>query len=282
MLIGGHVSIAGGISKAVERASAQGFNVIQIFASSPRSYSVPTYSDEEITVFNSEFKEKKMEQLFFHAVYLLNLSSEKPSLVNVSIHSLIEYLRFGEQVGCTGTIFHIGSYKKLGFDAVKEQIAEAMKKVLDETPENQYLIMENSAGAPRCGSTIEELSYLYKAVSSPRLKICLDTQHLFASGIDVRSSTVFGEWLAAFDKEIGIEHVVCMHANDSKTELSSNHDKHENIGKGFIGTAGFKSILSQPLLSHKPWILEVPGIKGEGPDSENKEKLEGLLEKGLT
>ena len=144
------------------------------------------------------------------------------------------------------------------------QIVSAMKHILSETPESQFLIMENSAGSPRCGSSIEELSYLYNEVKSPRLKVCLDTQHLFASGIDDRDGEILSQWLSDFDKQIGMDNIVCMHANDSKTELGSCHDKHENIGAGFIGEAGFKNILKQPLLAGKPWILEVPGMSGKG------------------
>src|SRR3989338_3650562 len=126
MIIGGHVSIAGGMSKAVERAAEREFNGIQIFASAPQSYSNPSVSPEEIDRFNKLYKEKKMQFLVFHAIYLLNLASDKPSLVHMSIASLIGYMQFGEKIGSIGTIFHIGSYKERGFDAVKGQLVEGM------------------------------------------------------------------------------------------------------------------------------------------------------------
>jgi len=116
-------------------------------------------------------------------------------------------------------------------------------------------------------------------VGDSRLKFCLDTQHLFASGIDVSDSQIFEDWLAQFDKEIGIEKIVCIHANDSKTELGSNHDKHENVGEGKIGEEGFRSILAQPLLQGIPLIIETPGHPPttNGPDEITMKKLRSLL-----
>jgi len=275
MLVGGHVSIAGGLNKAISRAEAQGFEVIQTFASSPRSFSVTNYTNEQITAFNQAMKASKIvKQLFFHAIYLINLASQKPYLLDLSIKSLIGYLNFGAKVNCSGTIFHVGSSKDLEFKDVKEQVAAAIKQVLAQTPKSQYLIMESAAGAGNViGDSLEELTWLYNQVDSSRLKVCLDTQHLWANGINVADKEIFGKWLKQFDQQIGIENLVCLHINDSKSPIGSKLDRHENIGMGFIGKTGFKNILNQPLLKNKPLILEVPGIKGEGPDKENRELL---------
>ncbi|MEK9179598.1 MAG: deoxyribonuclease IV, partial [Patescibacteria group bacterium] len=175
-----------------------------------------------------------------------------------------------------GLIFHLGSCNGCTREEALKRTVAGMHAVLKNMLGKTQLIMENSAGSPRCGSSIEELSYLYNEVKSPRLKVCLDTQHLFASGIDDRDGEILSQWLSDFDKQIGMDNIVCMHANDSKTELGSCHDKHENIGAGFIGEAGFKNILKQPLLAGKPWILEVPGMSGEGPDRANRDALERL------
>lgn len=289
MIIGGHVSIAGGISNAVPRAQAQGFNAIQMFASPPQSYSVPSASPEEIHRFNTLYKEAGMERLVFHAIYLLNLASEKPSLVHISKQSLIGYMQFGEKLGALGTVFHIGSYKDRGFDAVKEQLVSAFIEILEKTEpghgsiQPQYLIIENAAGGGgRVGATLDELSYLYTETMSrvpslgSRVKFCIDTQHLFATGVNTGDSKVFGDWLADFDKKIGIKNLVCIHANDSKTELGSKHDRHENIGEGKIGLEGFKNIVHQPLLQDIPFILEVPGFDGKGPDKRNRDIILSL------
>jgi deoxyribonuclease IV len=319
MIIGGHVSIAGGISKAVERAAERDFNGIQIFASAPQSYAKPSVSPEEVDRFNKLYKEKGMQFLVFHAIYLLNLASEKPSLVHASIESLIGYMQFGEKINSIGTIFHIGSYKERTFDDVKEQLVSSFLKILNETELNhvsrisdheptgdviarsnatkqsQYLIIENAAGGPpsleelrrgrhngKVGATLDELVYLHNEITSriphlgSRIKFCIDTQHLYASGIDTGNFEIFGKWLQEFDKKIGIEKLICIHANDSKTELGSKHDRHENIGEGKIGIEGFKNIIHQPLLKNIPFILEVPGFDGTGPDRKNVDTLKSL------
>jgi len=277
MIFGGHVSTAGGIEKSVGRAVAQGFVVMQFFASSPRSYSFPNHSLESVTEFNRLFRESGMRQHFFHAIYLLNLATSKPELLKISIQSLVDYLNFGEKIGSSGTIFHVGSSRERSFVEVRDQVVEAMLEVLEKTPENQHLIMESAAGAGNIvGQSLEELAFLYNQVHSPRLQICLDTQHLYASGVDVASQEIFGKWLEQFDREIGIKNLAVMHANDSKTELSSHRDRHANIGEGLIGKSGFRNILSQPLLKDIPFILEVPGVEGNGPDRENIDRLKAL------
>ena len=278
MHIGGHVSIAGGISRAIERAKHEGFEVLQTFAGSPRSFKATEYSQTEIDLFNEGFKQEGFKALFFHAIYLLNLASEKEYLVNLSVDSLISYLQFGAKVNCTGTIFHIGSYKERTFNDVKEQIVVAMKKVLANTPTSQALIVENAAGGGgRVGATLEELIYFHNEVNSNRLKFCIDTQHLFATGVNVADSKEFGAWLSSFDKQIGIKNMVCLHINDSMTELGSKHDRHENIGAGLIGEVGFRNILKQPLLKDKYLLLEVPGQNKAGPDRANADRLRKLL-----
>lgn len=278
MLIGGHVSIAGGLDKAVSRAEAQGFEVIQTFASSPRSFSVTNYTNEQIAAFNQAMKASKtVEKLFFHAIYLINLASQKPYLVDLSTKSLIGYLEFGAKVNCTGTIFHVGSSKDQRFADVKKQVISAIKQVLAKTPKSQLLIMESAAGAGNViGDSLDELAWLYNQVDSSRFKVCLDTQHLWASGINVADKEIFNKWLKQFDQQIGIANLICLHVNDSKSPLGSNLDRHENIGMGLIGKTGFANILHQPLLKNKPLILEVPGMTDQGPDRINLEILKGL------
>ena len=278
MYFGGHVSTAGGISKAVERAKEREFEVIQIFPSSPRSYRFTKHTDEEITKFNQLCKQNNLKGLFFHSIYLLNLASEKPSLVHLSKQSLVDFLNFGEKINSIGTVFHIGSSKQFSFNDIKQQVAQVMQKILEQTPKNQWLIMENAAGAGQIiGDTLEELTYFYKQVNSDRLKICIDTQHLFATGIDVANFNQFNQWLYQFNQKIGIDNLACIHANDSKSELGSKKDRHENIGQGQIGKAGFKNILKQPLLQNKPFILEVPGFDSAGPDKQNLQILKRII-----
>jgi len=279
MLIGGHVSIAGGLDKAISRGEAQGFEVIQTFASSPRSFSAINYTPEQINAFNKAFRESKtVKQLFFHSIYLINLASDKKSLVDLSIKVLIDYLRFGEKVNCSGTVFHLGSSKDLKFEDVKEQVILAIKQILKSSPDNQWLIMEFAAGSGHIiGDSLEEMAYLFNRVNSKKLKVCIDTQHLWASGVNVADKHKFAIWLKQLDQQIGIENMVCAHMNDSKSPLGSRLDRHENIGMGLIGKEGFTNIVNQPLLQDKPFIMEVPGIGGKGPDKENADLLKSLV-----
>lgn len=276
MIIGGHVSAAGAINKAVERAIAEGFEAMQLFPSPPQGYRPIAYTPSQGTDFKKKWQQAGIKAVFFHAIYLLNLASPREDLVKRSIASLVNYLRFGHDCGTVGTIFHVGSR---GNDSLPiEQIIDAMKEVLQKTPDDQYLIMENAAGGGgRVGVSLEELVQMYTGVNSPRLKLCIDTQHLFSSGIDVRDTKQFSAWLNRFNKEIGIEQLVCVHANDSKTPFASAKDRHENIGAGAIGLEGFRHIIAQPLLRDKPYILEVPGFENTGPDAKNRKILQSLI-----
>lgn len=278
MVIGGHISAAGGLDKVVPRAIERGFKVIQLFASPPQGYRPISYSKEAGEAFNKEWHNAGIHSVFFHAIYLLNLASEKPFIVHSSKQSLIDYMNFGHYAGTTGTIFHVGSVKNDKFINHKSQIIEAMKEILENTPKDQYLIMENAAGGGgRVGVSIEELAALFHGVNSDRLKICLDTQHLWGSGINVADREAFATWLGEFDREIGCKNVVCLHVNDSKVPFDSKKDRHENIGDGSIGLEGLKNALMQSLLQGKPLIMEVPGMDDQGPDAKNREILERLL-----
>jgi len=275
MSIGAHVSVAGGLDKAVVRAEAIGANVMQIFVTSPRSFRITNYTDEQITVFKKLYAEKNLQGLFFHGVYLINLASENEMSVRLSIDSLVHYLNMGDKLGAVGTIVHLGSYKEGDSDVLIAQVVAGIKEILEKTPASQKLIIENCAGK-KIGKDLDELVQLYEQIHSDRIAFCIDTQHLFASGIDVRDTKLFGAWLDLFDKKIGIENLALIHANDSKTPFASGADRHENIGMGEIGEIGFRSILAQPKLHDKPFILEVPGIDKNGPDRENIEKLHAL------
>ncbi|HLL60453.1 MAG TPA: deoxyribonuclease IV, partial [Candidatus Nitrosocosmicus sp.] len=279
MIIGAHASAAGGIIRALDRAHNIGAEAVQLFITSPRSYRITEYSDEQIEEFNRVYKEKNFKGLFFHCIYLLNLAAPSDSLYQLSIKSLIYYLQIGDKLGAVGTIVHLGSWGVASSNVADSAIPAfsqsslktpvgspsagmspttfgnfnrliaAIKIILEMTPKSQYFIIENTAaGGGRIGANLVELEAIYKAVNDSRVKFCIDTQHLYASGVDTSNFQVFSNWLSEFDRRIGIDNIICLHANDSKTELGSKHDRHENIGDGKIGLDGFKNILSQPLL----------------------------------
>lgn len=274
MKIGGHVSVAGGLHNAIAKAVGEEFEALQIFVSAPQSFRITNYTEEQIDNFVTLFKEHKFHSLFFHAIYLLNLVSDNKRLVDLSVESLQHYLRMGQRLGSVGTIVHLGSYKSGSFEGVKKQLIETISFVTQDAPEGQFLIVENSAaGGGKIPANLDEMEFIWQNSDQNKIRFCLDTQHLFAAGIDTSDYSIFEDFLHQFDEKIGMSNVVCIHANDSKSELGSGHDRHENIGEGVIGESGFKNILSQSLLQDIPYILETPGANKSGPNKENKDRL---------
>ncbi len=287
MQFGAHVSVAGGLHNATSKGKAIGAEVLQIFVSPPQTFRVTDYSDEAIEEFKKLYQTDGFRGLFLHAIYLINLASGNPRLVDLSKASLIHYLKMGDKLGAVGTIVHVGSMSKkteergLKMDNDDERwsgLIRNIKDVLNQTPPSQKLIIENCA-AGKIGKNLDELERLCKQINDERINFCIDTQHLFASGVDVRDYQIFESWLHDFDERIGIDNLACIHANDSKSELGSAHDRHENIGEGKIGQAGFTNILRQPLLQDKPFIIETPGFDQKGPDKENLDRIKMLVKK---
>jgi len=246
---------------------------IQIFGSSPQSWQSFIYPLEQVDAFERKRKEARIGPVFLHAIYLINLASANPHILGNSIGSLIQYLKFGKVIGAEGVIFHLGSHKGRGFEQVAEQVVEALNQILIRTKGCPNLIIENSAGAGDIlGSGFSEIGSLVKTLNSPRTAVCLDTAHAFESGYDIRTPEGLDGTLQEFDREIGIEKLICIHANDSKTPLGSNRDRHANIGKGEIGMRGFRSIVNHPDLKDLPFIIETP----PGSDADDIKTLRSL------
>jgi deoxyribonuclease-4 len=278
-ILGAHVSAAGGIHKAVDRATNIGATAIQVFASPPQSFNAPTHTDENILAFNAGIVENSLGPIFIHAIYLINLASPNPASLDRSIASLTATMNFSSKIKSSGVIFHTGSSLGAGFESVRKQITTALVAILDNSPEDSYLIIENAAGqGGAVGAKFSELGELINDVGSSRLKACLDTQHAFASGYDLRSRGGVEKLLSEWDHEVGLSNLRCLHVNDSKTECGSNRDRHENIGLGLMGENAFRLLSQDELFRSLPWILEVPGIDGKsGPDQVNIEKIKSLL-----
>lgn len=275
-IIGGHVSVAGGIEKSVERAVKEGFDAMQVFVSPPRSFKPNVYSAEQIDSFRLQYDLANMRFLVQHAIYLLNLSARDEDLWRASVDSIVGYMMLGDQIGSTGTVVHVGSK---GDDSSLVRAAEGIREILAQTPASQAFIIENAASRARIGGELLDIIRLYELVNDPRLKVCLDTQHIFAAGLDLGDKELCSDWIDNFDREIGCGEIACLHVNDSKTSCGSGADRHENILAGKIGEAGFKNFLLHPKMTGIPIILEVPGSdpKHKGPDRENMERLAKLL-----
>ena len=275
MKFGAHISGGGGLTGTLEKAKALGVESMAMFATPPSNWNKANRTDEEMAVFKQGLADAHMSPNFFHAIYLLNFGSDNLELVKKSIDSLSYYLQIAPKMGMLGAVFHTGSHKGLGFDAVKKQVSEAFNAILDNSPQESYLIIENNAGQGNLISrNAQEIAELIDGVKQKdRVAVCIDTCHAFANGVDWRVDGVVEDFVAEYDKYIGWERIVAIHANDSKFDVGQNKDRHENIGEGFIGENGFRKILKHDKFQHLPFILETPGFDGNGPDAKNLERL---------
>jgi deoxyribonuclease IV len=281
MKIGAHISTAGGIQTCFERAKAIGAECAQIFESAPQQWGTGRFTDEQVDDFRAKAKESGVGPIFIHGKYLMNLASADPKIFKTSSSTLRSSLNIAGRIGAQGVIFHTGSHKGMGLDAVFEQICTAAREVLTETPEDTWMIFENSAGqGGTIGSKFGDLGQILKRIDSPRAKVCIDTCHAFASGYDLSSKDGVQATVDELDREVGMNNVAAIHCNDSKTELGAGRDLHENIGEGKIGRAGFEAIIGNKAFAKVPLLLEVPGYKldgaPKGPDKPNIDLLKEI------
>jgi deoxyribonuclease-4 len=285
MLIGAHVSPAGGPANAVTRGEERGCRSIQIFNQSPRAWKARVYSDEEVAAFRKAMEDSYVvEALVIHAVYLLNCASEDPEIRSKSLEALKVALNAGHQLGAVGVVLHPGSALKDGGsaeDAIK-RAAVVIKEALDES-EGCTLLLEDTAGAGgTLGRSFEELAALIDgAGGGERLGVCLDSCHLFASGYDVRTAASLRGVIDEFDKVVGCDRLGALHVNDSMTELGSNRDRHTNLGDGEIGLEGMIAFLSEPRFEGLPVIFEGPGRLGKGVEAVDMAWAHDLRSRGL-
>jgi deoxyribonuclease-4 len=281
MLIGAHVSPAGGLPKAVERGTERGCRAIQIFNQSPRMWRPTSYSNEDVAAFRQAMQASEIDAVMIHAVYLLNCASDDPDIREKSLASLTHSLRTGQRIGACGVVLHPGSAKT---GHVGEAIARAGKTIGQALTESEgcELHLENTAGAGgTLGRSFDELAQLIEAAGGEdRIGVCLDSCHLLASGYDIRTPDGMDEVLAQAAAALGKGRVRSLHLNDSQTPLGSNRDKHANIGGGELGEAGCAAFLSAPVLQDLPCVLETPGKDRSGPDRAEVEKAMALQEQG--
>ena len=278
MLIGAHVSPAGGPAKALERGDERGCRSIQIFNQSPRQWKPHSYSDDQLAEYREAIEGSGVEAVLIHAVYLLNPASDDPDIREKSLASLTTALRVGDALGAAGVVLHPGSALKGEVGPAIKRAGEVVKEALAESGSCE-LHLEDTAGAGgTLGRTFEELAKLLRACGrSKRLGVCLDSCHLLASGYDVRTIEGVDEMLERFDAEVGLEKLRSLHLNDSLQPLGSNRDRHAPVGKGEMGEDGCAAFLSAPAFENLPCILETPG-DGDPPGGPAREQIE-LTEK---
>ena len=279
MKLGAHVSTAGGVAKAIDRAQEMGAETIQIFASSPRAWAFKPLTEDQVLAFREKSEAAGISPTFLHGSYLVNVGGSG-DLVGKSIDSLAAHMNVASQIGAAGVIFHGGSHKGVGFEGVLDQAATALREVLSRSPGDVWLIIENSAGMGfHIGASFQEIGRLMDAIDSPQVMACLDTEHCFAAGYNLAESEQIGQVMEEFDREIGLSRLVAVHANDAKVEYGSGVDRHENIGEGYVGLKGFEVIMGHPAFRDVPFLLEVPGADKKGPDKENLDRLKDIRQR---
>lgn len=271
--IGAHLSAAEGFPALFTRAKEIGANAMQLFSTSPRIWKPSELKEEDVRTFRALAEEYDVAPIYFHASYLINLASEEMTGER-SKTALINELHKAALLGVRGSIVHTGSFKggKEDYWVVVGRIQE----ILDSTPEETLLILENS-GNRKIGVKLEELGEIIREVGNPRVRVCLDTCHLHAAGYDIRTKEKLDEFLTYFDATIGADSLEVWHANDSRDPFGSFRDRHDNIGEGMVGREVFQLLLNHPRMKTIPFIAETPGFDGNGPDKKNLDILKSLI-----
>jgi deoxyribonuclease-4 len=275
VLFGAHC--AGGIKKAIDNAEEMGADVVQLFVQSPRTWRFPNHDPATLEQFRERRKETGLGGVLVHALYLVNLATPDRAMYRKSVDTMRSTMDAACAIEADGVVFHIGSHLGAGFAKGLKRIVPALEQVLDRCSDTTWLLMENSAGTGgTIGRSIDELAVIFDALGGhERLGVCLDSCHLFASGVDVTDRKALNVLLEELDERIGLDRLRALHANDSKMPLGSNRDRHENIGEGLIGD-GLGTFLAHPKLQRLPVVLEVPGENGHGPNAHELQKLRDL------
>jgi deoxyribonuclease IV len=277
MLIGAQLSTSGGLERALTRAQAIGAGCVQVFLSAPRQWRDPRHGREQAEAFAAAARAAGIGPNFAHAIYLINLASTDALLHARSVRALAAAYDLAGACQVAGLVVHVGSSKGQSLAEAERQVVRGLAMVL-ETTERVPILLENSAGAGSAlGARLDQLGRLLDDLGrDARLGICLDTAHAFASGYDVRSRDGVRRLVCELAERVGAERLRLVHGNDSTSGLGSALDRHTNIGEGQIGEPGFARLLAEPVLSAVPWVLEVPGVDGKGPDARNIQTLRRL------
>jgi deoxyribonuclease-4 len=276
MLIGAHVSPAGGLPNAVERGVERECDSIQIFNQSPRMWRPTAYTEDDFAAMRTALERSRIDAVLIHAVYLINCASEDKEIQEKSRTSLIQALRVGDGIGAVGVVLHPGSAKQGDVGEAIKRAGKVIGQALGET-DHCPLHLENTAGAGgTLGRSFEELAALLDASGGDtRLGVCLDSCHMLASGYDIRTDDGLSDTITQFDAAVGLGRLHSCHVNDSMTPLGSNRDRHAPLGQGELGSKGCAAFLSEPRFDDLPCVLETGSHDGaiEADDVELARRL---------
>ena len=257
MYFGAHVSVAGGLVNGPLNASKAGCEVFQFFSRSPQGGPAPLITPEIADIFQQTCRETEMKEWVIHTPYYINFASEEGRTRGNSIRIVREELERGTLLGAKYVMFHPGSAKDVGKEEAIKHVIDGLKKVYDKYDGTTQLLVEISAGAGMViGDTFDEVAAILDGVGHDELGVCFDTAHAFASGYDLRTKEAVDATFKTFDRLIGLKRLKMSHCNDSKVDLGGRKDRHEHLGKGFIGIEGFRAIVNHPKLQHINLYLE--------------------------
>ena len=282
MIPGAHVSTSGGIHTAIDRIEAIGGESVQIFTQSPRTWRPTNHDPANFERFKERRAEAGIDGVVCHALYLVNLATPDKEIYEKSVATLENTVDVGCAIEADGVVFHVGSHLGAGFEAGLEHVVPALERALEHCSDTTWLLIENSAGAGgTIGRSVDELSILVERLGRhPRLGVCLDSCHLYVSGVDVTDRGALDACIDEVEERIGLDRLRALHVNDAAAPLGSNRDRHANLGEGEIGE-GMDVFLGHAKLQGLPTILEVPGPDGHGPDAAEIQKLRDLHTRGL-
>jgi deoxyribonuclease IV len=282
MYIGAHVSSSGGIHTAIDRAENIGAESVQVFTQSPRTWRQTNHDPATFDLFRERREEAAIDGVLCHALYLCNFAAPDDAIYEKSIAALRSTMEIARAIGADGVVLHIGSHLGAGLDKGLERVVPALEQVLELSSDDTWLLMENSAGAGgTIGRSIDELATIFERLDRhPRLGVCLDSCHLYVSGVDVTDRAVLDALLDELDSTIGLDRLRALHVNDSAAPLGSNRDRHENIGDGLLGEQ-LGVFLGHPKLQGLPAVLETAGPEKKGPDANEVRKAKEIRERAL-
>jgi deoxyribonuclease-4 len=274
---GAHMSSSGGIDSAIDRIVAIGGDCVQVFTQSPRMWRATDHKPEAIERFHEKRREAGIGGVVCHALYLVNLAAPDDEIYEKSIKAMSNTVDAACAIGADGVIFHVGSHLGAGFEVGLERTCAALSQILERCEGDTWLLMENSAGSgATIGRSLEELAVLMERLDHhPRLGVCLDSCHLYASGYDVTDSAAVDDLVSELDGRIGLDRLRALHINDSAVPLGANSDRHANILEGLMGE-NLGAFLSHPAFQHLSAYLEVPGENKTGPNANEIQKLRDL------
>ena len=272
----------GGIKGAVATAVEIGADAVQLFAQSPRMWRFPEHDPRDLEAFRHARDEAGLGAALVHTLYLVNLATPDETVYGKSLDTVLKTIDAAVAIEADGVVLHVGSHRGTSFEAGLERALPALEQALDRCSDTTWLLLEDSAGAgDTMGRSIDELAALYDALGRhERLGVCLDTCHLWVSGVDVTDAAVVDATLGGLDERIGIDRLRALHVNDAAAPLGSNRDRHAAIGEGELGNK-LRTFLGHPKLQGLPAVLETPGPDGHGPDAAELKRVRAIHRRGV-